>query len=613
MTEAAVLPPEHYVERVALTTGDVVDGQISPADLLVQSHRDYHVVDIYAHYVMGLLAGNTEHEEFAHQAVEGVRRVGHDLVEWVIERTGLAHQTAEGIADRLFGVREQEYYFRFKQPELTRGEMALRLTRMQEAAVEQLERAVDPDAGHLELRVLLTGATGFLGKEILWQAVQDPDIAEIVCLVRPKTLRDRETGEVLETLTPTQRGETLLDQLWIDTPALRDKVRFIAGDIERTRLGIADQDMPRLRDTITHVVHCAASVEFDAPYEESYRANVLGTLNALALSQDLQRAPGSPYVAHIGVETSYIHGRQRARASEDHIVFPRNFYNNYYELTKALAAIETERIMWEDGLRVVQLCPAIVIGDSRTGNNRGDTKVVNAPVNAFGRAQEALATGEGSLVERSKGWLIARLALLFPGAPEAEINLIPVDWVVRGILKSLKSAEATGERIHLATDKRLTAGAIRSIVRDELDVQIRLAEPVVHRNLTLPLMSRVLERTGQPKLARALEKLSVIFGGYSEPNQPIHEVGHDVQILGMPDQRPETEHAFRMLCRHNKWVQEFGRVRDLDELSRRERAWAQLVARLEQERRRPAGAIDAAEFRAEVDKHLDLETWELRK
>ena len=37
-----------------------------------------------------------------------------------------------------------------------------------------------------------------------------------------------------------------------------------------------------------------------------------------------------------------------------------------------------------------------MIGHTRTGNNRGDTKVLNAPVNAFGRAQEALAELGGS-------------------------------------------------------------------------------------------------------------------------------------------------------------------------------------------------------------------------
>ena len=69
------------------------------------------------------------------------------------------------------------------------------------------------------------------------------------------------------------------------------------------------------------------------------------------------------------------------------------------------------------GLRVVQLCPAIVIGESRAGNNRGDTKVVNAPVNLFGRANEALRGLHGSWVDRSKGSMLAKMANVFPGDP----------------------------------------------------------------------------------------------------------------------------------------------------------------------------------------------------
>ena len=90
----------------------------------------------------------------------------------------------------------------------------------------------------------------------------------------------------------------------------------------------------------------------------------------------------------MAIETSYIHGRKRRSiAQENALVFPRHFYNNFYELTKAMASIETDRYLIDEGLRVAQLLPSIVIGDSRTGNNRGDTKVVNAPINAFGRAQ----------------------------------------------------------------------------------------------------------------------------------------------------------------------------------------------------------------------------------
>ena len=73
-----------------------------------------------------------------------------------------------------------------------------------------------------------------------------------------------------------------------------------------------------------------------------------------------------------------------------------------------------------------------------------------------------------------------------------------------------------------------------------------------------------LTRLGDPKLAAALEKLGTIFGAYGEWGQPIHGVGNDVRILGLPIRRPSTAHAFRMLCRHNRYVQQYGRVKDAD-------------------------------------------------
>ena len=48
-------------------------------------------------------------------------------------------------------------------------------------------------------------------------------------------------------------------------------------------------------------------------------------------------------------------------ASEEALVFPRHLYNNFYELTKAMASVETDRFMIEEGLRVAQLLPSIVI------------------------------------------------------------------------------------------------------------------------------------------------------------------------------------------------------------------------------------------------------------
>jgi hypothetical protein len=315
-------------------------------------------------------------------------------------------------------------------------------------------------------------------------------------------------------------------------------------------------------------------------------------------------------VGHVAIETSYIHGRKkRSIAQESALVFPRHFYNNFYELTKAMASIETDRFMVEKGLRVAQLLPSIVIGHSRTGNNRGDTKVVNAPINSFGRSKEAAERlGSGP-----KAWMVSAVAHGFPGDPSAELNLVPVDRVAMGILAALAAPEAIGVRIHLATDNRIRSEEMVRITREELGVNVRLVDPTLFRTLTLPVVKATLLRMNEPKLAGALEKLGTIFGGYGEWGQPVHEVGNDVRILGLSIERPDTHQAFRMLCRHNRYVQQFGKVKDPDEIARREALWVEAIEAVEARTGRQVPSMDATEFRLEMGGEIDLATFEPRR
>ncbi|MEM7349987.1 MAG: SDR family oxidoreductase [Acidobacteriota bacterium] len=607
---APELSPSRYIEKVSLVTDEVLDDEILPKHLLVHNHRDYHLADVQARRFMSRLLKATGDEEFVRDKMKEIRERGHRTSEVIAKAIGQRDPTK--VSKALFGLKKKEYYFRYKKPPVSHDQIEALLAEMRNEAAERL--AAVTHEGRPALRFLLTGGTGFVGQEILWQAAQDPDVAEAVVLIRPKEIRDRKTGELLKTLSPAERGQDLLRRLWLDAPEDRAKFRFIAGDVEQPNMGVSDDELEVLRTNLTHVIHCAASVAFDDPYEKSFRANVTGTLNALEFSHALQTAEGSPFIAHLGIETSYIHGRQvKQVAREEEVVFPRNFYNNYYELTKAMASIETERFIVERRLRVVELCPAIVIGESRAGNNRGDTKVVNAPVNVFGRAHQALSQPKGSFVERSSASVIARMACIFPGDPSAEINLVPVDRVVQGIIAALKKPAATGRRVHLGTDNRVTSEGMLQIVKEELGVEIKLADPAMHRNVTLPVLTKVLGTFKQERLGNALEKLGTIFGGYSEWGQPIHEVGRDVDILGLSDERPNTHYAFRMLCRHNRYVQNFGQVRDADEISRREKIWWDFCMDLEQQTGGTVGAMSAEEFSQAVEEGLDLEAFERRE
>jgi nucleoside-diphosphate-sugar epimerase len=606
-TRVIDMSPSRYVVKVDRASGEPLSGSIDPADLLVHAHRDHHPVEIAAQFLASRFIQVTGNERVIKRGLKAIEAMG-SRVAWAVGRVTGHPEDARSV-ERLLGVTARDYAYRFREPtHLSDREVKARVQELQRQARSRLLAI----GKHPRLRILLTGATGFLGKEVLVQAASDPYVEEVVSVVRPQTIRDRRTKRVARILSARQRGRQLLKQLFISGRAAR-KFRFVEGDVEKPGLGIEAGELQRLRSTLTHVVHCAASVSFDDTYENSFRANVLGCRNALEFSKGLQAAPGSPFVAHVAIETSYIHGRRkRSIAQEGALVFPRHFYNNYYELTKAMASIETDRALVEDGLRVSQLLPSIVIGHSRTGNNRGDTKVLNAPVNAFGRAKEALDSLGGEGADRARAWLVSKVATTFPADRSAEINLVPVDRVVAGILASLRTPEAIGARIHLATDNRIRSEEVCRITEEELEVSVHMADPTLTRNLTLPLVKVLLLAVGEPKLASVLERLGTIFGVYGEWGQPIHDVGNDVRLLGLPIRRPDTPAAFRMLCRHNKHVQEFGRVRDPDEIARRERLWEKAIDEIEYETGRQVGSIRPREFRRLLSDKIDLRAFRER-
>ena len=599
--------PSRYIAKVHAGTGKEVLRPIDPDDLLVHAHRDKNPVEVGAQILASRILQLTGNEAAVRNGLRRIDAAGVKLAEAIGFATG--SRWIETRARRILGVGERDYFYQFRESShLSEKAVRERIERLQKRAAALLKaRGKSP-----RLVVLLTGATGFLGKEILCQAAEDRRIATVISVVRPEKIRDPRTKEVLRVLSPAQRGVALLRRIGIKGAAAR-KFRFVAGDIEKPSLGIARAELARLKTSVTHVIHCAASVSFDDTYENSYCANVLGARNALEFALSLQEAKGSKLIQHIAIETSYIHGRKkRSFAQENALVFPRNFYNNFYELTKAMASMETDQHMVVDGLRVVQLLPAIVIGDSRTGNNRGDTKVVNAPVNAFGRAKEALDVLKSTPFGESKAAAIASVAMVFPADRSAELNLVTVDRVVEGILAALTRPEAIGERVHLATDNRIRTEEIIKVEKEELGVDVRLTDPTLFRNITLPLITMILKKANEPRLANALEKLGTIFGGYGEWGQPIHDVGNDVRILGLPLRRPSTKDAFRMLCRHNKYVQDFGKVRDLDEIARREALWASTIDSVELRTGRQVAQIEPDEFRRLMGQEIDLKTFKKR-
>jgi thioester reductase-like protein len=195
--------------------------------------------------------------------------------------------------------------------------------------------------------VLLTGATGFVGKEILDRLLSRG--RRVYALVRAKN--DDAAAARLS------RHANLIP---------------VAGDIEQPGLGVA----PGLTEDITTVIHCAASVSFDLSLEDSRRVNVEGTRNVVDLAHRCERLERLSYVS-----TAYVAGEPRRLFGEDDLDVGQRF-RNPYERSK----FEAERMVRERarGLPLQVLRPSIVVGDSRTGRT-SSFNVLYGPLKALAR------------------------------------------------------------------------------------------------------------------------------------------------------------------------------------------------------------------------------------
>jgi len=203
--------------------------------------------------------------------------------------SALGSPEVERAAQRLLGVVARDADFKFREfTRLSDKEVRARVEKLQREA----RAALRARGRRPRLHVLLTGATGFLGKEILAQAAGDRRIEEIVAVVRPETVRDHKTKEVLKVLSPAQRGALLLKRPSHRGPRAR-RFRFIAGDIEKPDLGIDRAERARLRPVLTHVVHCAASVSSTTPTRTRSAPTCWGAATRWLLA-GVQRAPGRP-------------------------------------------------------------------------------------------------------------------------------------------------------------------------------------------------------------------------------------------------------------------------------------------------------------------------------
>ena len=85
----------------------------------------------------------------------------------------------------------------------------------------------------------------------------------------------------------------------------------MAGDVTQDKLGVSQAEYQRLTESLTAIVHAAASVNFNDRWDVALEVNTLGPLRVLRLAQDAGNIP----LVHLS--TCYVSGKRRGRVEED--------------------------------------------------------------------------------------------------------------------------------------------------------------------------------------------------------------------------------------------------------------------------------------------------------
>jgi thioester reductase-like protein len=319
--------------------------------------------------------------------------------------------------------------------------------------------------------VLMTGATGFVGMELLARYLEHTD-RRVYVLVRGASER-----------AVSARVEATLADLFGTGHPFAERVVGVRGDVTRPSLGLRrGRTRDALAEQINEVVHCAASVSFDLELDAARAINVEGTRRVLELAERCHARGGLRRFSH--VSTAYVAGEHAGCFSEDDLDVGQCFRNTY-EQSKFEAECLVGR--WRGRLPVTVLRPSIVVG-ARDSGWTASFNVLYWPLRAFARgAYSAL-----------------------PARRDAPVDVVPVDFVADATFALSQAPEAEGVTFHL------TAGAHASSVGELVELAStfferpapRLIRPALYRRVVHPVLVRSVR---DERLRRALMRSETFF------------------------------------------------------------------------------------------------------
>jgi fatty acid CoA ligase FadD9 len=144
--------------------------------------------------------------------------------------------------------------------------------------------------------VLLTGATGFLGRYLALDWLERMDLVDgkVITLVRAKS--DEDARARLDKTFDSGDPELVAHYQQLAA----DHLEVIAGDKGEANLGLDAATWQRLADTVDLIVDPAALVNHVLPYSELFGPNALGTAELIRIALTGKKKPYT-YVSTIGV------------------------------------------------------------------------------------------------------------------------------------------------------------------------------------------------------------------------------------------------------------------------------------------------------------------------
>lgn len=262
---------------------------------------------------------------------------------------------------------------------------------------------------HDDELIFLTGATGFVGTQLVQQLLRTLPGARLALLIRPgkgKSAEERARGFVPD--------------------SERARVRVLSGDVSQPGCGLDRASYDRLAAETTRVIHSAATVRFDHTLDEARSMNVEGTRHLLDFAA---AAPGLRRFAYVG--TAYVAGQRTGLIREDELNVGQTFRNTYEQSKSEAEALVRSR---SGSLPCVVLRPSIIVGDSRTGVT-SSFKMMYWPLKIYAR----------------------RLWRTVPGYPDAILDIVPVDFVAAAVARLAFEEAAIGTTVHLCAGPRGSA------------------------------------------------------------------------------------------------------------------------------------------------------------